>query len=167
MLVTKLVSELFSVDSSRSDRRRICRLLCGLGHDREAGVLYLKRASEEIASHHRLVKPCGDIPSLIEGLSELFFECLQDTVVNYQSLFAGDGNHASFGICLSWLTKEIDSFIHKILLMVGVVGRADAQALGDEQEVVMSADGFSSFTSCITPLLHGASIVGEGARSDA
>ena len=149
MLVTKLVSELFSVDSSRSDRRRICRLLCGLGHDREAGVLYLKRASEEIASHHRLVKPCGD------------------TVVNYQSLFAGDGNHASFGICLSWLTKEIDSFIHKILLMVGVAWRADAQALGDEQEVVMSADGFSSFTSCITPLLHGASIVGEGARSDA
>lgn len=117
--MTKLVGELFSVDSSRSDRRRICRLLCGLGRDREAGVLYLKRASEEIASHHRLVKPCGDIPSLIEGLSDLFFECLQDTVVNYQGLFGAEGSHASFGICLSWLTKEIEAFIQKILLMVG------------------------------------------------
>ena len=118
--MTKLVGELFSVDSSRSDRRRICRLLCGLGHDREASVLYLKRASEEIASHHRLVKPCGDIPSLIEGLADLFFECLQDTVVNYQSLFGAEGSRASFGICLSWLTREIEAFIQKILLMVGV-----------------------------------------------
>ena len=117
--MTKLVGELFSVDSSRSDRRRICRLLCGLGRDREASVLYLKRASEEIASHHRLVKPCGDIPSLIEGLADLFFECLQDTVVNYQSLFGAEGSRASFGICLSWLTREIEAFIQKILLMVG------------------------------------------------
>ena len=54
-----------------------------------------------------------------------------------------------------------------ILAAVGIRQALRPQALGDEQEVVMSADGFSSFTSCITPLLHGASIVGEGTRSDA
>ena len=75
-----MVSELFSTESSRSDCRRVCRLLCGLGRQREASLLYLERASQEIQNHHRLVKPCGSIASLIEGLSDLFFECLQDTV---------------------------------------------------------------------------------------
>ena len=75
-----MVSELFSTESSRSDCRRVCRLLCGLGRQREASLLYRERASQEIQNHHRLVKPCGSIASLIEGLSDLFFECLQDTV---------------------------------------------------------------------------------------
>ena len=51
-----------------------------MGRQREASILYLERASKEISNHHRLLKPCGDIASLIEGLSDLFFECLQDTV---------------------------------------------------------------------------------------
>ena len=150
MLTSKLVSELFSHDSSRSDRRRVCRLLCGLGYESEACLLYLERSSEEIRNHHRLVKACGDIPSLVEGLSDLFFECLQDTAVNFESIFGGGEKKSAFCICVSWMTKEIDQFIKQIVLL----------AMSDDSRQ-MTTDDFQSFACCVSPLLRGATVLSD------
>ena len=112
------MSELFSTDISRSDRRRLCRLLSGLGHEEQARLLYLERASDEIANHHRFVKPCGDIPSLVSGLTEQFFECLQDTAVNFDVMFCRE-NRQLYAIFLSWASQEIDRFVHQVVVYVG------------------------------------------------
>ena len=113
------MNELFSTDISRSDRRRLCRLLSGLGHEEQARLLYLERASDEIANHHRFVKPCGDIPSLISGLAEQFFECLQDTAVNFDVMFCRE-NRQLYAIFLSWASQEIDRFVHQVVVYVGI-----------------------------------------------
>ena len=106
-------------DVNRSDRRRLCRLLAGLGYEEQARLLYLGRSSNEIASHHRFVKPCGDIPSLIEGLSEQFFECLQDTAVNFDVLFCKEDKRL-FALFLAWASKEIDQFVNQVVVYVGI-----------------------------------------------
>lgn len=118
MLTTKLVSELFAPEGSRSDRRRLCRLLSGLGHEEQARLLYLSRASDEIANHHRLVKPCGDLPSLVAGLSEQFFECLQDTAVNFDVLFCKE-TPSLYAIFLAWASSEIEAFVRQVVVYVG------------------------------------------------
>ena len=117
MLTTKLVSELFAPEGSRSDRRRLCRLLSGLGHEEQARLLYLSRASDEIANHHRLVKPCGDLPSLVSGLSEQFFECLQDTAVNFDVLFCKE-TPSLYAIFLAWASSEIEAFVRQVVVYV-------------------------------------------------
>ena len=111
----------------------------------------MERASEEIRTHHRFVKPCGDIPSLVEGLSDLFFECLQDTAVNFETIFCGgEGKKSVFCICVSWMTKEIDQFIRQIILLA---------MSNDSQQ--LSGEEFQSFACCVAPLLKGASILND------
>ena len=113
-------------------------------------MLFLERSSEEIRTHHRLVKPCGDIPSLVEGLSDLFFECLQDTAVNFEAIFCGGEKKSVFCICVSWMTNEIDQFIRQIILLA--MSNDSHQLTGEE---------FQSFACCVTPLLKGASILND------
>lgn len=107
-------------DINRADRRRLCRLLAGLGYEEQARILYLERTSAEIANHHKYVKPCGDIPSLIAGLSEQFFECVQDTAVSFEALFCKK-DPSLFALFLSWASKEIDQFVKQACAYVMVL----------------------------------------------
>lgn len=146
MLASRLHDELLSPNLNRSERRRYCRLLGGLGRDDQARLLFLQLASDEIMSHKRRVKACGDIPAIVNDLAIQFFECVQDTGSNFSLLF-GREDHNITAIFFSWAVAEVNRFIDQVI--VYALGEGGAES-------VQSAEEFETFAGCISPILIGA-----------